>query len=148
MKEKHMREPLVLIIEDEPTVGTSLQLILNSRKIGASWIVGLQPENPFEGATIHALLEGDIDVDLCLANYAVALVDGDLRGGGLQGWEIVPLLVEYGITVVAISGSTESQAKLVAAGAQHQRMKPTSWMDWVDNELQGLLKLWTAQNPE
>jgi len=142
-----MKTTPVLIIEDTEVVGKFLQLLLGSKRIKADWIIGLQDQDPFQGNTVRALQPDFVEVDISLSDYAVALVDGDLLGGGPQGWDIVPVLREHGIICVAISGDPDSQKKLIAAGAEFNHMKPIPGT-WLDENIPKIIELHASRSAE
>jgi len=134
-----MDKKSVLIIEDNRTVGEATKILLSTFNLNATWVLGLRIENPFEHGRLHAYTNNRTEVDLDLATYAVALVDGSLVGGGLQGWDIIPILRQHGIFCVGLSGEPGSLEKHSAAGANLVLLKPVD-PRWFISELPRLLE--------
>jgi hypothetical protein len=55
--------------------------------------------------------------------YSIALVDGRLRNSRVDGWELVPILTNGKLKVLAISGCAYFNSLLVRAGAAEGILK-------------------------
>jgi DNA-binding response OmpR family regulator len=55
--------------------------------------------------------------------YSIALVDGRLRNSRVDGWELVPILTNARLKVMAISGCAYFNSLMVRAGADEGILK-------------------------
>ena len=108
-----MNKTRVLLIEDEMLLGMVVVENLSDLDFEASWF----PRVTCAGGNI-LLTDPDGKVSTLDCNlYDVALVDGNLKGSSLNGWDLTPVLVKIGLPVVAFSGQSANNRDMIAAGA-------------------------------
>jgi DNA-binding response OmpR family regulator len=103
----------VLLIEDEMLLGELVVENLSDLGFGVSWF----PRAACIDGTVF-LTDPDGKVSALDSHlYDVALVDGNLRGSPLNGWDLTPELVKIGLPVVAFSGQKANNLDMIAVGA-------------------------------
>jgi hypothetical protein len=65
--------------------------------------------------------------------FDFALVDGRIKGGNMNGWDLAPHLVRLGLPFVAISGADSLNEQMVKAGAASAVRKDLLWTQLRDN---------------
>jgi CheY-like chemotaxis protein len=135
MKEVPNQQIKVLVIEDNKGI--------------AEFIVHLLTEDGNTGESVAGVREvtGDIlngigysgepnPINLKERDFDVALVDGDLCNGSMDGKEIVPYLIGRGIPCVGISNSIKGNISLGEAGCFY-----TAYKDELNSPLRNLRQL-------
>lgn len=107
----------ILLIQDDRGVGQATVRILKVRGFAPpTWIAGVSSieftDNILQGLDIN---ESPVQVDL--AKYAIALVDGNLKIGVAHGWTLVPKLKKAGLLCIGMS--TMFFAEMAAAEADY-----------------------------
>ncbi|MCC6978099.1 MAG: hypothetical protein IT343_07235 [Candidatus Melainabacteria bacterium] len=103
----------VLLIEDCLELGDLLQEVLQAEVTSVNWFVRARIS---EGKVILMDASGK-ESPLDCSLYDVALLDGRLKGSSLDGWDLVPHLVASKLPVIATSGDSSINRRMVELGA-------------------------------
>jgi CheY-like chemotaxis protein len=116
----------VLIVEDSARTANDLRTLLEDQGHEVTWIVGvtsvddgrLDAYDSIMSRCVPRLHVGALDY----RDYELVFVDGHLDGV-LNGWELIPHLLQAGRQVVAISGSPGCNERMCGAGADTAVLK-------------------------
>jgi DNA-binding response OmpR family regulator len=109
----------ILIIEDDPQWGELIRDSLRRRGFEVDLFIRAEVAR----RRIQVMdLDGRKQL-LRPEQYSTALVDGRLRNSRVDGWELVPILTNGRLKVMAISGCAYFNMLLVRAGAAESILK-------------------------
>jgi hypothetical protein len=76
----------------------------------------------FKRETIIGITPDGVNIEVILADYTLAVVDGRLVGS-YQGWDVVPYLVQENVVCIAHSSESAFNRRMEEQGAAYQALK-------------------------
>ena len=104
----------ILLLDDEFSFGEILQIVLEDM---GNQLTHFCRVRVADGQVVLMNPTGKESV-LSKGEYDFALVDGRIKGGNMNGWDITPHMVRLGLPVVAVSGADSLNKQMLAAGAK------------------------------
>ena len=104
----------ILLIEDDPEWGDLICHSLRQRGFRVDWFVRAHIARRRIQLTDA---EGRLLNHLYPETYSIALINGRLRGSMVKGWELVPILRDCRLKVIATSGHDRDNELMMQAGA-------------------------------
>jgi DNA-binding response OmpR family regulator len=109
----------ILLFEDDPGMSTCICDMLEARGRNVTALYGIKC---FNREKIIGITPGGANVELSLADYDLAVVDGKLVGD-YDGWDVVPHLVDEGVVCIAHSSEDAFNRRMKDQGAAYQALK-------------------------
>jgi hypothetical protein len=109
----------VLLFEDDSGMSTSICDLLEARGHNVTALYGIKR---FKREKIIGITPDGLYVELSLADYDLAVVDGMLAGS-YHGWDIVPYLVDENVVCIAHSSEDALNRRMKEQGAAFQALK-------------------------
>lgn len=113
----------VLLLDDEFYFGEILQILID--RLGGELVHFVRVR--VEGDKVILMNPAGTESTLTKGEYDLALLDGRIKGGNMNGWDITPYLVRLGLPVVAISGADSLNEQMLKAGATAAVRKDLLW---------------------
>ncbi len=113
----------VLLLDDEFYFGEILQI--HFERLGAELVHFVRVR--VEGDNVILMNPTGTESTLSAGTFDFALLDGRIKGGNMNGWDITPYLVRLGLPVVAMSGADSLNEQMLKAGARAAVRKDLLW---------------------
>jgi hypothetical protein len=122
----------ILLLDDELSFGEVLQIALERTANQVTHFVRVRVKDD----DIILMDPDGKETTLDPSCFDFALVDGRIKGGTMNGWELAPYLVRSGLPFVAISGADSLNEQMVKAGAKLAVRKDLLWNAFRDGTFQ------------
>ncbi len=113
----------VLLLDDEFYFGEILQMAFE--RLGCELVHFVRVR--VEGDNVILMNPTGQETRLNQADFDFALLDGRIKGGNMNGWDITPYMVRLGLPVVAMSGADSLNEQMLQAGATTAVRKDLLW---------------------
>lgn len=113
----------VLLLDDEFYFGEILQMAFE--RLGAELVHFVRVR--VEGDNVILMNPTGQETRLAQGDFDFALLDGRIKGGNMNGWDITPYMVRLGLPVVAMSGADSLNDQMLQAGATSAVRKDLLW---------------------
>lgn len=121
----------ILLLDDELAFGEIFQIMLERSGNELTHFVRVRVD---AGKVIMMNPDGK-ETTLAQGDFDVALLDGRIKGGNMNGWDITPYLVLLGLPVIAMSGADSLNDQMLKAGATTAVRKDLLWDKLRDGSL-------------
>ncbi len=122
----------ILLLDDELSFGEIFQILLESSDNELTHFVRVR----VKGDDVILMAPDGTETTLDPACFDFALVDGRIKGGNMNGWDLAPHLVRLGLPFVAISGADSLNEQMLKAGASQAVRKDLLWNQFRDGTFQ------------
>jgi CheY-like chemotaxis protein len=109
----------IILFEDDPGMCTSISDMLEARGHNVTALYGIKR---FKREKIIGITPEGLNVDVTLADYDLAVVDGNFVGR-YHGWDVVPYLVDEDVVCIAHSSEAAFNRRMQEHGAAYQALK-------------------------
>ncbi|MDR3613851.1 MAG: hypothetical protein P4L53_09790 [Candidatus Obscuribacterales bacterium] len=109
----------IILFEDDAGISTSISDMLEARGHVVMALYGIKR---FKREKIIGITPDGLNVEVTLADYDLAVVDGKLVGD-YYGWDIVPYLVDEDVLCIAHSSEAAFNRRMQEHGAAYQALK-------------------------
>lgn len=113
----------VLLLDDEFYFGEILQMAFE--RLGCELVHFVRVR--VEGDNVILMNPTGQETRLNKGDFDFALLDGRIKGGNMNGWDITPYMVRLGLPVVAMSGADSLNEQMLQAGATTAVRKDLLW---------------------
>jgi CheY-like chemotaxis protein len=113
----------VLLLDDECSFGEIFQIMFD--RLGAELVHFARVR--VEGDNVILMNPTGKESTLNRGDFDFALLDGRIKGGNMNGWDVTPYMVRLGLPVVAISGADSLNEQMLQAGATAAVRKDLLW---------------------
>ena len=113
----------ILLLDDEFYFGEILQILLERSGNQLTHFVRAR----VDGNAVVFMDPSGKETTIDPSCFDFALLDGRIKGGTMNGWDITPHMVRLGLPVVAISGADSLNEQMLKAGARMAVRKDLLW---------------------
>jgi hypothetical protein len=122
----------ILLIDDELSFGEIFSILLERENNQLTHFVRVR----VQGDDVILMAPDGKETSLDPTCFDFALVDGRIKGGNMNGWDLAPHLVRLGLPFVAISGADSLNDQMIKAGATSAVRKDLLWTQFRDGTFQ------------
>ena len=121
----------ILVVDDNRNCAVAVSRALADKNFDVTAVKSVSAIN---AGTFDAYDWRDQKVQVSLADFHVALVDGELPGR-FRGWDLVPALVAAGVVCVPFSSSSDYNDRMIEAGAVGCSCSKGAVIQWLQAQL-------------